>query len=66
MIVQLEEGDRVFERGDYGGESLEIVGLRQKGVVVENSYGERLFLGKNQLEPAPYSLAHAKYLTLPK
>lgn len=62
MKIQYEEGDLVFERPYYGGESFRVTKVNKLGVTVANDAGETFYLGKHQVEPHPGTVADATYV----
>jgi hypothetical protein len=60
MKIEYEIGDRVFAVNR--DESVKIVGLRKKGYVIENKFGERFFVGNRQIEPYSSTIEKAKHV----
>jgi hypothetical protein len=64
MKVHYEKGDTVYLLSDYGNNRLEVVGIKQQGLVVVDSYGERSHHSFGSVEATPVTLAAATVVFL--
>ncbi len=59
MKIQYEVGDKVYERGQYGGESYEVVELYTEGVGTLDRYGDFHMFKADEIEASPQAVLNA-------
>lgn len=59
MKIQYEIGDKVFERGQYGGESYEVVKLYADGVGTLDRFGDSHVFMADEIEASPKAVLNA-------